>query len=879
MSIIFPFLKDHGAREWNPLNSIRPPTQTAYQRYILTENAVEPLDSIAVEYLTKFTQIIFDRDINEWVLVNSTESILSTQFFTIPAYQDFTDVTTDTLTLTENQNAFDLNGDPTPIILDENILIVSNSATITKASDPLEYPFNSAFFSKIITANNTNNSVILSDIPKTADKDDIRIYYLIRVKINKIPVKYDMFPKNVRVDLDALDLAGLATDEELEEASPTQFNPQHIYVSKQGNDDYNGQVNRKKATILNALEETDNQSSVIVDIDTGYWNETLTLGTLYTRRTLFGQLDRTVISRMITLNEACTQAQINNIKFENTDSSIDVNLRFGLNITSSLGGFVIANCTVGGNHQCPTVINVASGGSGFITIINCDFSNKILNLTNTATPRLCFINNVANLIVNAGTGWIVVVDNNSQNIFEASSNNNILRGKIANSILSNSTEYNAVVSLGTAGDGYYLANYAESGVFAKGDIILRQHPITIVDSKHYNAQSNVYVLSTQQTAFKDSGEWKTTSVNFVNFQETNTVFVDENYGSDANDGLSIYSKVATLGEALSIAGTGWTIKLLGKTSYSYNSNITLNNLTLDLGEATLTGTFSFFGNGLKIVNGTLNATFTDQSSGTVEINNVNLTNTTINHSNSGNKYYANILQLPIAINTSNGTGVLFFDKDATPFNVNISGSWTINSNFQSTGVDSIVLNDSDLNTIIETGFYACNNIINGPHNVVDGTLSVIKRNDLRVQQEFTFVGSASNVPVRKWIRISYGNPLQWGSWSFAVSASTDNLSGNRMVQTESGGLSIVATIPINEVSLFTQQTSSNLTNYPIGSIILAQDLEGLGYARNSNVIVKYSTSIWRYVTGGSSGTLLTGTWRSRGRITQSNAPILMQRVL
>jgi hypothetical protein len=296
-----------------------------------------------------------------------------------------------------------------------------------------------------------------------------------------------------------------AIDEVVDSLPITQLNVNTRYVSPVGNDTLIGEVKAKKQTISNAITSLDGQSSGIVFAESGTYAEDLVFGTAQSGRAIIGDRDR-VILKSITFNENCQQCKISNVKFENTAGGV------AINVQSTLSGFVFDGLNIGGNHDNPVFLNVEAGGSGFITISNCDLSDKIINLEATATPRFVFISNCANALINAGTGWFVVIDYNSQKLLEVSSNNNVIRGVIANALLNNSTEYNAVVSQGALANGFYLVNYTEAGVFQTGDIILIQHPVTAVYNLHYNTPlANYYVLSTQKTFHKNGGLWLETA--------------------------------------------------------------------------------------------------------------------------------------------------------------------------------------------------------------------------------------------------------------------------------------------------------------------------------------------------------------------------------
>lgn len=300
----------------------------------------------------------------------------------------------------------------------------------------------------------------------------------------------------------------------VDNASPTQLSTHDIYVSTAGNDTFNGQVNRKKLTVENALLTVEDNSGNVdiesrnVHIEGGYYTEMLELGTARSRVALIGSADGRTVLKQIKFTENNKQSQVRNIRLENDGVGVG-NSGFGIDIQSTLSNYTLTGLSVGGNHASSICINVANGGSGYIAIANCDFNNKIINLENSTIPRFLFINQSANLVINAGTNWAVIVDVNSANILEQSSNNNVFRGNASvNGLLENTTAYNGVLALGALANGFYAVNYDEAGVFSKGDIILIQHPITIVSNKHYNTlNASYYDMQGQRTLHKENGGW------------------------------------------------------------------------------------------------------------------------------------------------------------------------------------------------------------------------------------------------------------------------------------------------------------------------------------------------------------------------------------
>lgn len=348
-------------------------------------------------------------------------------------------------------------------------------------------------------------------IIEKVDNENIKWGYINLGKLAK-----DINYNNNTSGLDAVNVQN-ALDEivsNVDNASPTQLSTHDIYVSTAGNDIFNGQVNRKKLTVENALLTVEDNSGNVdiesrnVHIEGGYYTEMLELGTARSRVSLIGGVDGRTVLKQIKFTENNKQSQVRNIRLENDGVGVG-NSGFGIDIQSTLSNYTLTGLSVGGNHASPICINVANGGSGYIAIANCDFNNKIINLENSTIPRFLFINQSANLVINAGTNWAVIVDVNSANILEQSSNNNVFRGNgSVNGLLENTTAYNGVLALGALANGFYAVNYDEAGVFAKGDIILIQHPNTIVSNKYYNTlNASYYDMQGQRTLHKENGGW------------------------------------------------------------------------------------------------------------------------------------------------------------------------------------------------------------------------------------------------------------------------------------------------------------------------------------------------------------------------------------
>jgi hypothetical protein len=253
--------------------------------------------------------------------------------------------------------------------------------------------------------------------------------------------------------------------------SPTQLNDIQRFVSPAGNDSYNGQINRKKKTWVNAGEsfsgsgEVDLEAGTYSEVDVGFTYKSL--GNTWNRKTIRGTLgsERTVFNKGIKLIENNGQFAIRNIKFDNsTDICIDIQTSY-LNATYVGGQHVIDGINIGGTVTNPIWLKIGTNyGGSFITINNCDCGKKMIYLSDLPSGqiRTAYLLNTANSGLYAGTGWIVAMNKNSTNIIELSNNNNVFKGEFANALISSEIEYNAIVGLGASAYGFYLANYTKS---------------------------------------------------------------------------------------------------------------------------------------------------------------------------------------------------------------------------------------------------------------------------------------------------------------------------------------------------------------------------------------------------------------------------------
>lgn len=909
---------------------------------------------------------------------------LNERYDLYPAYQDFINVIGTTLTITQNQNSF--NDDLSPNfqdITDPNIIIV-NTATLTLADDPTNYPrtSNIPIFNSIITATNLNqaqpNTITLSHIPRTQDKDNIRVYYIIRVKSKDAPKKYNDFPKNVKVDLQALDTQGLATDDEVYDLTQKTRRKVVKYVNSLTGNNTNDGNTEFEAYLTPEKGFTDITPSGEVKI----------LGAeTYNITHTFASSKQSI---KITLDNSTKITGTLNFVSGNTSMQF-FNGKVGANINdASNGTMYFSNCDLSG-------ANLSFNAGGYKQIRNATSCPAFINLINlpvgtTGTLELHSLNGGV-VSISVGTGWTVLYSNCQLAIQGAVGGLIVdLQSPTINAVLTTQAQLNL-----TTTDGLYILNFANpiiSGLnITKGDIVLRFGGVWLLPYKLlHNIPASVKVIdplniNKRDTWILDGDEWKkggSGSLNTLNLQETNTVFFDPNYGSNTNDGLSIYTKVADFATALSIAGNGWCIKATGDTTNSFTGNITQNNLTIDLGETTLTGTITIPSttSNLTFKNGVLSSTINNQSNNVVNFLNTSLTNGVHNHTGNGNVFYQNIFKAPSNITTQNGLGsTMFFDNCSEPIQmvindgrsvrynntllnitstasssiisselnirsvlttqaelnavsidglyivnfaspsisgmfgldagdiierrtiggtpvwfivakvffapatvnvgVTIKTTWCKNDNLWQQVATSIVttLTNQNANNIIETGLYSWNNGTNTPFP--DGTLTVIKRNNLRIYQQFAYIGSVSNTESQVYQRVTFGNTLTWSEWNLIVSHAGGLMTPNRLLASNETGCRAISTnINPNSIALFTTSSNVNLVNYPIGSYVLAQDFNAIGPARNSTLTVKnHSTQNYNYVFGGQPGTALDGTWRAKGRNQATNAPVLWQRVL
>lgn len=302
--------------------------------------------------------------------------------------------------------------------------------------------------------------------------------------------------------------AGRADESVIELYNSSSTSSEYLYeniykkfVSTGGDDLNNGQSNKPFLTIMKGLNSI--QAGGVVRVDAGAYNEELLLNSnLYSQKTLVGDyvssngiVNNTILYNRITLTGTVKQFTLSNFKFEVGGLSSLIT------ISSAEGNFNFNSISISNNVQAENIINVFSGGIGYISLDGCDFNNKSINLSNTETLRYCYITNCKNLQINAGNNWIVLVDRVSV-IEELSDNNNIIRDDMVNDI----------VNVEPSTNGIYIADsiltVSNGKIINKGDVFTKENTVYRIIEKFYNAKLAYYVINKQTIYGKNNGEYK-----------------------------------------------------------------------------------------------------------------------------------------------------------------------------------------------------------------------------------------------------------------------------------------------------------------------------------------------------------------------------------
>lgn len=346
-------------------------------------------------------------------------------YIQIPAYQDFTNVTGTSLTITQNQNV-----DVAVNITDNNDIITNTAIAVLSSNN--NFTKTGVLFTSQLTAQNTHQTVTLSAVPKTIDKDNIRIWYFLKIKKKDAPFGAD-FPNNVRVALQALDTFGLATDDEVATKITDKLYAKELNVDSVNGDDTNGTGSelRPYATLTKALSIADNSGYTI--FLHGSITENITISRL--NLTLVG-VGVAKITGSITVSSSSSSNRINNIQCSNVihtgAGGLYLQDKFqSSGFTKSGNGYLEAtNCDLQGDLSGSGSItgsgnvNIFSSKLPVLVINNAaaivNFSNNILGLPITITAGTLGINNTpiysatgtSNAISSASGSMLVMTDVN-----------------------------------------------------------------------------------------------------------------------------------------------------------------------------------------------------------------------------------------------------------------------------------------------------------------------------------------------------------------------------------------------------------------------------------------------------------------------------------
>lgn len=279
------------------------------------------------------------------------------------------------------------------------------------------------------------------------------------------------------------------------------------HVSPQGDDNNNGQVNKPFQTIVKALN-TIEQGGIVV-LESGYYNQNILFNNTFSQKSITGKnisngiLSRTYLNGIYDIAYNTEKICISNITFSNTSEDDDRGNDYILqiNTSSSNQNMIFNNISVSSSVNKTNIIKVRSNDTsgGFIDISNCDLNNKTIRLEDSILPRVLYINNSKNLKLFAGTNWTVFVNNDSNNIVELSSNNNIFKPDMVLDIVSTLPLIN----------GIYIsdADNISLGV-SKGDVFVKIDSLIYVIEKYYCAKTIYYVISKNNSYIKQNGSYK-----------------------------------------------------------------------------------------------------------------------------------------------------------------------------------------------------------------------------------------------------------------------------------------------------------------------------------------------------------------------------------
>lgn len=275
-------------------------------------------------------------------------------------------------------------------------------------------------------------------------------------------------------------------------------NNYHKYISPNGNDDNNGQVDQKYLTIIKGLNNI--LSNGIITLECGYYDENCLLNNDHSQKSIVGS-NKCYLNGIFQITSSCEKMEFINLYFNNSllnNESEDYIIKIDSNSLEQ--NFIFNNIIITNDVNKSNIIKILNNGSGNIDIINSNFNNKILYLSNSTLPRLCFIRNSKNIMINSGTNWIVFT-NNCSNIKILSSNNNIYNDDSCLDIINNINEITI--------DGVYISNINNlTENIDKGDLFIKQGDNYILYEKYYNAKSLYYIILKNESYVKSNNEYK-----------------------------------------------------------------------------------------------------------------------------------------------------------------------------------------------------------------------------------------------------------------------------------------------------------------------------------------------------------------------------------
>jgi hypothetical protein len=288
-----------------------------------------------------------------------------------------------------------------------------------------------------------------------------------------------------------------------DQSTPAEYiyeNNKQKYVAIGGSDLNNGQSGFPLQSIQYALTKI--TAAGCLSIEAGIYNEYIGIGSDDAIKALIGQFTSNIynvteLSNVIEIFDDADRMTFSNLEFSSSTATTHILI----NSTSSTQNSNFNNISISGSTLTNSnVIKVQdqTTAAGYINIDGCDFANRILLLENSTLPRFCFITSSRNITLNAGTNWIVVIDDNST-VIETSSNNNIINSNIVTDI----------ISVAPSSFGFYLLSAdvtISSVVYPKGSLIVYNGVAVTYTTKYYRNKSSYFVILKNQTYVKTGSD-------------------------------------------------------------------------------------------------------------------------------------------------------------------------------------------------------------------------------------------------------------------------------------------------------------------------------------------------------------------------------------